>query len=138
MARPTLDEVRLGNARGQVAADTTLRPGEIQGEIERIDRGRREVHVIAADARKHVIPYDIAQTHVIYHDWDYTVDNLEAGDTVGFQPVPRSAPYIRTIRVLEPIQARTGTGLSRSAARSRLDVVEGTVERVDHGLGTFE
>ena len=138
VARPTLDEVRMGNARGQIAADLTLRPGEIQGEIERIDRGRREIHVIASDGRKHVVPYDIEQTHVIYHDWDYTVDNLEAGDSVGFQPLPRTAPYISTIRVLEPVQARSGPPLRQSAARARLDVVEGIVERVDHGLGTFE
>jgi hypothetical protein len=139
VARPTLDEVRSGNARGQVAEDTRLRPGEIQGAIDRIDRGRREIHVVADDGRRQVLPYDVNRTHVVYHGWDYAVDNLEAGDRIAFASPPRDVPYIETVRVLEPVQARSGSpGGRSSSARSRVDVVEGTVESVDQRLGTFE
>lgn len=139
VARPTLDEVRLGNARGQVTEDTRLLAGEIRGEVDRIDRSRREISVVADDGRRQLLPYDINRTHVVYHGWDYTVDNLEAGDRVAFQPLPRSISYIETIRVLEPVQARSGSTIARPApARSRADVVEGTVERVDQSLGTFD
>ena len=137
--RPTLDEVRSGNARGQGTEDTRLHPGEIQGAIDRIDRSRREIHVVADDGRRQVVPYDINRTHVVYHGWDYAVDNLEAGDRIAFQTLPRGVAYVETIRVLEPVQARSGSPIDRSSRpRSRVDVVEGTVERVDQRLGTFE
>ena len=137
VARPTLDEVRSGNARGQVTEDTQIRPGEIHGAIDRIDRGRREIHVVAENGRRQVLPYDINRTRVVYHGWDYAIDNLEAGDRVAFQSPPRDVSYIETIRVLEPVQARSTSPVERSN-RSRVDVVEGTVERVDQRLGTFE
>ena len=137
--RPTLDQVRSGNARGQVAEDTRLLQGEISGEIDRIDRGRREIYVLSDDRRPQVIEYDTNRTRVIYHGWDYAVDNLEAGDRIAFRPLPRGGAYVETIRMLEPVQARSAPAVPRSAnARSRVEVVEGTVERVDHGLGTFE
>jgi len=139
VSRPTLDQVRLGNARGQVAEDTKLLAGEVRGEIDRVDRGRREISVIADDGRRQLLPYDIDRTHVVYHGWDYAVDDLEAGDRVAFRPLPRSVSYIDTIRVLEPVQARSGTTIARPLpARARADVVEGTVERVDPSLGTFD
>ena len=139
VARPTLDQVRLGNARGQVAEDTKLLAGEVRGEVDRIDRSRREISVIGDDGRTQLLPYDITRTQVIYHGWDYTVDHLEAGDRVAFRPLPRSVSYIETIRVLEPVQARSDTTIARPLpARSRPDVVEGTVERVDPSLGTFD
>jgi len=140
VARPTLDEVRLGNARGQVTTDTGLEAGEIAGEVDRIDRNRREIYAIADDGRRQVIPYDDIRTHVVYHGWGYTIDNLEAGDRIAFQRLPRTASYIDTIRVLEPVQARSGPTIARSPAldRRRADVVEGTVERIDQGIGTFE
>jgi hypothetical protein len=138
-ARPTLDQVRSGQARGQVAEDTRLLQGEIAGEIDRIDRGRREIYVVADDRRPQLLEYDINRTHVTYHGWDYSVDNLEAGDRIAFRPVPRGGAYTETIRVLEPVQARSGPPTARaSASRSRVEVIEGTVENVDIGLGTFE
>jgi len=139
VSRPTLDQVRLGNARGQVAEDTKLLAGEVRGEIDRVDRSRREISVIADDGRRQLLPYDIDRTHVVYHGWDYAVDDLEAGDRVAFRPLPRSVSYIDTIRVLEPVQARSGTTIARPLpGRARADVVEGTVERVDPSLGTFD
>jgi hypothetical protein len=138
VVRPTLDQVRSGNARGPIAEDSTLRPGEIPGEIDRIDRGRREIHVVADDGRTQVLPYDITRTRVVYHGWDYAVDHLEAGDRIAFRGFPRDVAYVDTIRVLEPVQARSTSPIARPAPRPRLDVVEGTVERVDERLGTFE
>jgi hypothetical protein len=139
VSRPTLDQVRLGEARGRVAEDATLRPGELSGEIDRIDRSRREIYVTAADGRKLTVPFDINRTQVIYHGREYAVDNLEAGDRIAYRPLPRDASYIDSIRVLEPVQARSPSPTARPApSRSRVDVVEGTVERVDHSLGTFE
>lgn len=140
VARPTLAEVRLGNVRGQVTADTRLGAGEIAGEVDRIDRNRREIYVIADDGRRPVIPFDVIRTHVVYHGWDYTIDNLEAGDRIAFYPIPRTVSYIDTIRVLEPVQARSGSTIARLPVpdRRRADVVEGTVERIDQGIGTFE
>jgi hypothetical protein len=47
--------------------------------------------------------------------------------------------YIERLRVLEPVQARTASGTVRSTlSRPRTDIVEGTVESVDHALGVFE
>jgi hypothetical protein len=136
-ARPTLDQVRSGNARGKIAEDTRLLAGEIAGEIDRIDRGRREIHVLADDRRPQTLEYDINRTRVVYHGWDYTVDRLEAGDRIAFRE-PRRGDYIETIRVLEPVQARSGSTIAYPASRPRVDIVEGIVERVDVGLGTFE
>jgi hypothetical protein len=43
------------------------------------------------------------------------------------------------LRVLEPVQAHTVSGIARSTlSRPRTDIVEGTVERVDHALEVFE
>lgn len=136
--RPTLDEVRSGNARGGVVEDTILHPGEIQATIDRIDRGRREIHVLDANGRQHILPYDANRTSVQYHRWDYSVDNLEAGDRIAFRALPRDVSYLDTIRVLEPVQARARPPHDRPAIPPRADVVEGTVERVDPRLGTFE
>jgi hypothetical protein len=137
--RPTLDQVRSGNVRDHTAEDTRLLQGEVAGEIDRIDRGRREIHVVADDRRPQILAYDFNRTRVVYHGWDYTVDNLEAGDRIAFRAAPRDRAYVETIRVLEPVQARSGPSFARSnPPRSRPDVVEGTVERVDHSLGTFE
>lgn len=137
--RPTLDQVRSGNARGQIAEDNRLLSGEIAGEIDRIDRSRREIHVVTDDRRSQTLEYDIDRTRVLYHGWDYAVDHLEAGDRVAFRILPRDRGYIDSIRILEPVQARSGPTIARPGpARSRVEIVEGTVERVDHGLGTFE
>jgi hypothetical protein len=138
-ARPTLDEVRLGEAGGEVAVNAGLQPGEIRAEIAEIDRSRRNVHVIAEDNRRHALPYDIDHTRVLYHGREYAVDNLEAGDRIAYRSLPRDMNYVETIRVLEPVQARTAPASARSiSSRPSHDVVEGTVENVDHGLGVFE
>jgi hypothetical protein len=138
VVRPTLDQVRTGNARGQLAEDATLRPGEIAGVVDRIDRARGEIHVVADDGRRQVLPFDINYTQVVYYDREYFIDNLEAGDRIAFRSFPRDVAYVDRIRVLEPVQARSTSSIARTAPRPRVDVVEGTVESIDHNLGVFE
>jgi hypothetical protein len=134
-----LEEVRLGKARGAVVSNPGLQPGEIPAEVAELDLSRRNVHVITEDGRRHALPYDRERTVVLYHDREYAVDNLEAGDRIAYRSLPRDMNYIERLRVLEPVQARTASGTVRSTlSRPRTDIVEGTVESVDHALGVFE
>jgi hypothetical protein len=135
--RPTLNEVRSGTARGQITGDLTLRPAEIPAEVTEIDRARRELRVITDDGRSHTLAYDLATTRVSYHGWDYTVEHLEAGDRIAYQP-PRSR-YVDAIRIQEPVQARAGRTIARPGPPlPRSDVVEGTVEKINYDLGVFD
>lgn len=137
--KPTLNEVRLGKARGEITEDHRLRPGEIQAEVNEVDHGRREIRVRADGGRRQIIPYDINRTRVIYHGWDYSVDYLEAGDLIAYYPSSRNRDYVETIRIQEPVQARASSSTARrSPPRPRNDVVEGTVERVDIDRGLFD
>jgi hypothetical protein len=138
--RPSLNEVRSGSVRGPLAEDTRLRPGEIAAQIDQIDPARREIRVVADDGRSDVLRYDVNRTRVIYHGRDYVVDDLEAGDRIAYQTPPRNGALVETIRVQEPVQARSGPSVARRTppARSRTDVVEGTVDRVDYNLGVFD
>jgi hypothetical protein len=137
--KPTLREVRLGNVQGQVTEDNRLQPGEVQAEVDQIDRSRREIHALTGGGGQRVIPYDIDRTHVVYHDWDYTVNDLESGDLIAYYPVPRDRNYVETIRVQKPVQARPVSSTARrSPPPPRNDVVEGTVERVDTNRGFFD
>jgi hypothetical protein len=139
-AKPTLNEVRLGNARGSTADDTRLLPGEIRGEVAEVNRSRREISVLTDDGRRQIVPYDFDRTRVTYHGWDYAVDDLEAGDLIAYQSVPRGGRYIDVVRIQEPVQARSGSSrvATSNRPRPRTDVVEGTVESVDHNLGVFD
>jgi hypothetical protein len=139
--RPTLDEVRTGRVRGQVTEDATLQPGEIRADVTAIDPARREIRVQTDDGRKRVLLYDRNLTRVTYHGWNYTVDQLEAGDLIAFRTRPRDGDEVETIRIQDPVQARRGIGpgiAGRSASPARADVVEGTVERVQVDLGVFD
>jgi hypothetical protein len=138
-ARPTLDEVRLGSVRGPTAEDTSLRPGETQGEVTEVNRSRQEIYVLADDGQRHTVPYDFDRTKVTYHGRDYAIDNIEAGDRIAYLPAPRGRSYVDVIRVQEPVQARSGSRLARTnPTRPRTDIVEGTVERIDPSLGVFD
>jgi hypothetical protein len=136
--RPTLDAVRSGSARGQIADDTRLRPGEVPGEIAEVNRPRQEIYVLTDDGRKQVVRYDVNRTRVTFHGWDYSVDNLEAGDRIAYHP--EGNRYVDFIRIEEPVQARPGprAAVPPPSNRPRTDVVEGTVERVDPSLGVFD
>jgi len=139
VARPTLDEVRLGSARGPTAEDTTLRPGEIEAEVAEVNRARQELYVLTADRRKQTLPYDFDRTRVVYHGREYPIDQLEAGDRIAYRSESAGRRYVETIRIQEPVQARSGSRFGQSLPpRPRTDVVEGTVERVDPSLGVFD
>ncbi len=135
--KPTLREVRLGNVQGQITEDNRLRPGEVRAEVDQIDRSRREIHALTDGSGRRVIPYDIDRTHVVYHGWDYTVNDLESGDLIAYFPVTRDRNYVDTIRIEEPVQARPSTA-RRAPLPPRNDMVEGTVERVDIDRGLFD
>ncbi len=134
---PTLNEVRLGHGKA-LASDTSLEPGEVRGEVTQIDPGRREILVQTDDGRRQALPYDINRTQVLYHGRDYAIDSLESGDIVAFRFPDRSS-YVDTIRVQEPVQARTGPNLAgREPLPPRSSVIEGTVERVEPNVAAFD
>lgn len=135
--RPSLNEVRSGAVRGPSAEDRRLGPGEQSAEIDQIDPTRREIRVISDNGRTEVLRYDF--TRVTYHGFDYAVADLEAGDRIAYRTAPRDNGYIESIRLQEPIQARGAPNVDRrEARRSRNDVVEGTVDRIDYNLGVFD
>ena len=137
---PTLDEVRLGSARGPTVADSDLRSGEIAGDVTEVNHARQELYLVADNGQRQVVPFDFNRTRVLYHGRDYSVDSLEAGDRVAFLPAPRSRSYVDVIRIQEPVQARSTPPAARAAApaRPRTDIVEGTVDRIDPNLGVFD
>jgi hypothetical protein len=137
--RPSLKEVRSGAVRGPSAEDRRLGSGEISAEIDQIDPARREIRVIADDGRRDVLRYDFDRTRVTYHGWDYAVADLEAGDRIAYRTAPRDSGYVESIRMQEPVQARGAPSVDRrEARRSRNDVVEGTVDRIDYDRGVFD
>lgn len=133
-SRPTLNEVRLGQARSDAASDPRLEPGEVRGEIAEIDPSRREIRVITDDGRREVVAYDANRMRVVYHGRDYVVENLQAGDVIAYRRPPRSSDFVDIVRIYEPVQARA----VRRPALATKSVVEGTVERVNHDLGFFD
>lgn len=139
LSRPTLDQVRLGQGRGPAASDTILRPGETRAEVVEMNPSRREIRVRADDGRIYALEYDPNRTRVTYHERDYSIDKLEAGDIIAFQTPPRDRNFADTIRIQEPVQARAGSVVAgRSPLPPRAEVVEGAVERIDPDLGVFD
>jgi len=105
VARPTLDEVRLGSARGPTAEDTTLRPGEIEAEVAEVNRARQELYVLTAERRRQTLPYDFDRTRVVYHGREYPIDQLEAGDRIAYPSASAGKRYVETIRILDGASA---------------------------------
>jgi hypothetical protein len=137
--RPTLDEARLGNVRGPNVEDSGVRPGETAGEVTEVNRSRQEIYLLADNGQRQTVPFDYNRTRVTYHGRDYTIDNLEAGDRVAYLALARGRSYVDIIRIQEPVQARSGSGLARSnPPRPKTDILEGTVDRVDPNLGVFD
>jgi len=137
--QPSLREVRLGNVQGPAAEDVRLRSGEISGEVTEINPSRQEIQVLTDDGRRQVLRYELQRTRVVYHGLDYSVDNLEAGDRIAFDSRSDSGGYVDTLRIQEPVQARSGPRVARSApTRPKAEVVEGTVETVDVNRGFFD
>ena len=139
--RPTLDQARLGRNQVATADDSTLRPGETRAELMEVIPSRREIRVRTDDGQSRVMTYSTSRITVAYHGWDYTVENLQSGDIIAFQTDPRNSSQIESIRVQEPVQARTSP--APSSARPfppspRSNVIEGTVERIQYDRGIFD
>jgi hypothetical protein len=135
---PTLNEVRSGTARGRITEDVSVLPAEIAAEVAEIDRARQELRVLTTDGRRVALAYD-PNTRVTYHGMEYRVDDLEAGDLIAYRPMPRDSRYVESIRIQEPVQARAGRSIARTAPPPRRnDVVEGTVDRINYDLGVFD
>ena len=137
-ARPTLNEARLG--QGRLVSDTTMQPGEIRAEIVEIKPAQNQIHVRTDDNRMRVLEYDPPTTRVLYHGREHSVNDLQAGDVIAFRFRPRgNIDYVDTIRVYAPVQARAGTTIAgRVPPSPRPELVEGTVERIDHQRGVFD
>jgi len=134
---PSLDEARSGQRPQE--GDTTLRAGEVRAEVAEVDPARREIRVITDTGRRDIVPYDAAYTRVVYHGFDYPASSLEAGDVIAFVPPPRTNPYVDTIRIQVPVQARAASpSVARGAPPPRTEVIDGTVERIDYDRGVFE
>ncbi len=137
--RPTLSEVRTGGVQGPIASDASLHPAEIRAEVIRIDPARRELQVQTDGGRQRIVFYEPKYTTVTYHGRPYSVEQLESGDIIAFQPTRWSRDDIATIRILDPVQARTGSPVARAIPPPpRSEIVEGTVERVQYDLGVFD
>lgn len=139
--RPSLAEARAGQT--PQTDDTVLAAGEIRAEVTEVDVTHREIRVVWMDGgRRDIIPYDLSYTRVMYHGYNYPVDALQPGDLVAFVPSPRAAPYIDTIRIQVPVQARVpGSPYARAPIPgpvARAQVIEGTVERIDYDRGVFD
>ena len=139
LPKPTLNAVRSGTSEGPAIDNTRLGPAEIEAEVVEIDRANREIHVVSERGRNRTLPIDLDRTLVTYHGFDYAVSSLEAGDLIAYQSVPRDRGYLESIRIVEPVQARTGSGFMRPAPGiPRTDVVEGRVQRIEPDLGVFD
>jgi hypothetical protein len=136
--RPTLNEARLG--QGRLVSDTNLQSGEIRGEILEIQPARQQIQVRTDDNRVRALEYDTPTTRVLYHGREHSVNELQAGDIIAFRLRPRGrVDYVDTIRVQEPVQARAGSAVARRVPPApRTELVEGTVERIDHARGVFD
>ena len=138
MTRPTLNEARLG--QGRLVSDTNLQPGEIRGEIIEIQPAQNQFQVRTADNRMRLLEYDLPSPRVLYHEREHSVKDLQAGDIIAFRSRRRgNTDYVDTIRVQEPVQARAGSTIARQVPPPpRLELVEGTVERIDQQRGVFD
>ncbi|GEM_PF-758435 len=142
--RPSLADARAGQT--PQIDDTALAPGEMRAEVTEVDPVHRELRVIWFDNEgRDIIPYDLNYTRVLYHGYTYPVEALQPGDLVAL-PTPRTAPYVDTIRIQAPVQARVpGSPYARAPVRggvagpvARARVVEGTVDRIDYDRGVFD
>jgi hypothetical protein len=139
--QPSLADARAGQT--PQTDDTVLAAGEIRAEVTEVDPVHREIRVIWMDGgRRDIIPYDLNYTRVRYHGYDYPVDALQPGDLVAFVPAPRATPYIDTLRVQVPVQARVpGSPYARATVPGttvRGRMLEGTVDRIDYDRGVFD
>ncbi len=132
---PTLDESRRGQSSR--IGNTDLQPGETRAEVIAVRPRSNEIQVRSDDNRTRVLSYDPTRVRVLYNGLEYAVENLEAGDIIAFQETRGGT--VDTIRVQEPVQARTGSTAGRRDTREpRRTALEGTIERIDYDRGVFD
>ncbi|MGH7845417.1 MAG: hypothetical protein ACREQW_09645 [Candidatus Binatia bacterium] len=132
--RPTLEETRSGRA-STVASDVTARPGETRAEVEQVDPVRGKVRLRLDSGRTAVLDYDAA-TRVVYHERDYDVRSLEAGDVVVVR-IPRNGDYLSYITVQETVQDRIARGTLERPA-NRPNTIEGIVDNINPEKGVLD
>lgn len=123
LGRPTLEEGRE----------------DVIGEIERVDAAVRQIHLRATDNRSRSVGYS-ADAQVLYRGREYTVGQLERGDLVAMQLKrdSRGNSYVDLIRVQESVQERNQSRRGDDSPSSRLQTLDGRVERLNLQRNTFE
>jgi hypothetical protein len=118
----------------------TTRPGTgiqtVDGTVERVDTSPWEIRIRESSGRTRVVTY-YSDTRVIYRGREYPVTQLEAGDIVAVElkEDSRGNSYTNLIRVQESVRDRGGI---TTRPGTRIQTVDGRVERVDLERGSFE
>jgi len=123
LGRPPLDEGR----------------DDLTGEIERLDTASRQIYLRATDNRPRSVGYS-ADAQVLYRGREYTVGQLERGDIVAMQVKrdSRGNSYVDLIRVQESVQERNQSRRGDGSPSSRLQTLDGRVERLNLQRNSFE
>ncbi len=116
-----------------------LDPEEIFAEIDRVDISSRQIHLRPENSRDRVVGYS-TDARVLYQGREYSIAQLEKGDKVSMQlkQDSRGNAYTNLIRVQESIQDRNQSRRGDASSDSRLQMVDGRVERLDFQRRSFE
>lgn len=112
---------------------------EVVGEVERLDTRNSEIYVRPEKGRTGIVSYN-ADTRVIDRGREHPVTYLKTGDFVAMQikKDARGNPYTNLIRIRESGRNRTLGSAGSPQTGSRVQTLDGTVERVDEQRGLFE
>ena len=122
IGRPTLEEGR----------------DDVVGEVVRLDRSSREIHLRATDNRTRVVGYS-ADAQVLYRGREYSLTQIESGDVVAMQVKQdsRGNSYTDLIRVQESVQDRYQSRSGSTSPGSRIETLDGRVEQLDFPRRSF-
>jgi hypothetical protein len=123
-------------------ADQVPEVNEITAEVDRINSRLREIHLRTDSGRPQVIQYT-ADTRVVYRGREHAVGDLQPGDRVVLQVKQdsRGNDYADLIRVQENVRERDSARARpdiRSDRPDGIDMLAGTVERVDERAASFD
>jgi hypothetical protein len=112
---------------------------EIFAEIDRVDTAARTLHLRPEDSRSRVVGYS-ADARVLYRGREYSISQLESGDKVSMQlqQDSRGNSYTTLIRVQESIQDRDQSRGGDARSGSKVQTLDGRVERLDVQRRSFE
>ncbi|HEV8341981.1 MAG TPA: hypothetical protein VGR30_06390 [Candidatus Binatia bacterium] len=110
---------------------------EIVAEVERLDSRNMEIYIRPEGGRTGIVRYDAA-TRVMDRGREHPVTYLQPGDIVAFRMKTdsRGELYADLIFVRETNRERRIGSASRP--ETRIQTLDGTVERVDQQRGVFE